>query len=523
MIKCQVCGGTTVLIDGILHCENCGNKQQIISYFDNIEVFLDCIENDRQGRRTKDSIVAQDLYFKLERKKINVFFKRLSVADVVDSSQNEKCCNTALNSAKIVLLVSTCKENFEHLIENTQNFFDDKIIVPICSGSNASIIPKEISKYQALNYDTIGAINDLISLILNHLEKKQELNIANVMIKNSNKRKLRIIITTSIILFTIIIFGLYLVFSSPYVLKSKKYEYANSLAEENRFAEAIKLYSELNDYKNSSDIKKNLYSQYEGYYSSETEDLLLQLDINNDFVSNIEITLLQGQSQTIINSSANVNVNRIDFFFSDSSNSQGKGIIKLKDQEIELTIKYFSANSDFEETHHTFNISNKKDIPIINNVTSDEIVKWMSESKRQSDFGNMGYNLIFSGNTYKSNQQIFQVENTDVYLVIFNQTYTKIDNIFQKVDVVKDGYVYALKAPASLLIPEYIGKQFKEFEKDNIFYCVDPIFLDLEQDGIYCQSVGNDMVIEENTMIGAIPKNWVSENNWNNLIYNMPK
>ena len=39
---------------------------------------------------------------------------------------------------------------------------DNKQIIPVYAEMDAYDIPKELSKYQALNYDSVGSITDLI-------------------------------------------------------------------------------------------------------------------------------------------------------------------------------------------------------------------------------------------------------------------------------------------------------------------------------------------------------------------------
>lgn len=68
-MKCKICNGTLSIVDGICICTSCGNKSSLDDYFENIDVYICYIDNDENGRRTKDSIISQDIYRKFEAKK----------------------------------------------------------------------------------------------------------------------------------------------------------------------------------------------------------------------------------------------------------------------------------------------------------------------------------------------------------------------------------------------------------------------------------------------------------------------
>ena len=60
-MKCSNCGGELHYSNGNYICENCGSSFSIDSYYENIDTFICYTENDENGRRVKDSIIAQDL------------------------------------------------------------------------------------------------------------------------------------------------------------------------------------------------------------------------------------------------------------------------------------------------------------------------------------------------------------------------------------------------------------------------------------------------------------------------------
>ena len=75
-MKCKVCGGDLTLVQGIYVCESCGSKSEISLDVDSTEVFLMYPENDDQGRRSKESVIAQEIYNKLNQVNVSAFYKR---------------------------------------------------------------------------------------------------------------------------------------------------------------------------------------------------------------------------------------------------------------------------------------------------------------------------------------------------------------------------------------------------------------------------------------------------------------
>ena len=115
-MKCKICNGTLSIVDGICICTSCGNKSSLDDYFENIDVYICYIDNDENGRRTKDSIISQDIYRKFEAKKINTFYSRIT-ADGLFEDDFEKIIFSALIKSKIIVIVGTTKTYFEKLYE----------------------------------------------------------------------------------------------------------------------------------------------------------------------------------------------------------------------------------------------------------------------------------------------------------------------------------------------------------------------------------------------------------------------
>ena len=70
------------------------------------DVFICYKESDNNGRRTPDSVLAQDLYYQLKQEGFKVFFSRITLEDKLGSAY-EPYIFAALNSAKVMVVLGT--------------------------------------------------------------------------------------------------------------------------------------------------------------------------------------------------------------------------------------------------------------------------------------------------------------------------------------------------------------------------------------------------------------------------------
>lgn len=531
-MNCVTCGGKLRFEENIYVCENCGTKQQPETIFENIDVFICYIETDEQGRRTKDSIMAQEIYNKLQNVGVNVFYQRISISELIDE-EFKKVRQIAQNKAKIIILCATSKENFEKIFEENKECFTDKKIIPVYSSVSAYDMPKELSKLQSVNFDNIGSISDLSKNILIMLERENEIDVVKIINKQTKKRKiLNMILMCS--LFIILVVGI--ISSIIYFSKkddeitknlddvikyenlseNEKYRYAEDMMNNGKYLEAVNIFSTLGNYKNSKNHIKKIYDKYDGYYIDDNNEISLHIQIDSNSVCNIEIGYKYNTQRAIISCSAILNFDQIKFSFKDNYEKTGTGKIILKNNEIELHINFDTTEANSPSFYNKFKLSNKSDYQIMDTINYDKIQEWFSSPKQTNDFMNMGYNLIYSEHVYKADQLIFQIENNDVYLITFDHKYTS------EIEEQKNRFILGLKAPAYLIAPEYIGQELFCFEKNEIFYQVEPLYFDLAE-GIHYGSTKNTknaILIEKDTMIGATPKTWVSERNWKHLMEN---
>ena len=133
------------------------------------DIFICYKETDENNERTKDSVIAQDIYDKLVEKNYKVFFARITLEDKLGLNY-EPYIYSALKSAKVMLVVGTTKENFNApWVKNEWSRYiemmrenKNKYLIPVYSKIDAYKIPEEFAIYQAQSMDKVGAMQDLI-------------------------------------------------------------------------------------------------------------------------------------------------------------------------------------------------------------------------------------------------------------------------------------------------------------------------------------------------------------------------
>ncbi len=152
------------------------------------DIFICYKETDSNGERTKDSVLAQNIYQTLINEGYKVFFSRITLEDKL-GTEYEPYIFSALNSAKVMLVVGTSAENLESVwVKNEWSRYlsfmkDDpsKSLVPIYSQMDAYELPEAFSMLQAQNMDKVGAMQDLVHgvgklMSSNNIPKKQALD-----------------------------------------------------------------------------------------------------------------------------------------------------------------------------------------------------------------------------------------------------------------------------------------------------------------------------------------------------------
>lgn len=75
------------------------------------DVFICYKESDASGRRTRDSVLANDIYHQLTREGLKVFFAKITLEDKIGEAY-EPYIFAALNSARVMVVLGTKPEHF---------------------------------------------------------------------------------------------------------------------------------------------------------------------------------------------------------------------------------------------------------------------------------------------------------------------------------------------------------------------------------------------------------------------------
>lgn len=133
------------------------------------DVFICYKETDNNGRRTPDSVLANDLYHQLTLEGFKVFFARITLEDKLGSAY-EPYIFAALNSAKVMVVLGTKPEFFKAVwVRNEWSRYlalikqgQKKILIPAYKDMDPYDLPEEFSHLQALDMSKLGFMQDLI-------------------------------------------------------------------------------------------------------------------------------------------------------------------------------------------------------------------------------------------------------------------------------------------------------------------------------------------------------------------------
>ena len=134
------------------------------------DVFICYKETDAGGRRTPDSVLANDLYHQLTQEGFKVFFARITLEDKLGTAY-EPYIFAALNSAKVMVVLGTKPEYFNAVwVKNewsrylalVKNSGGKKMLIPAYKDMDPYDLPEEFSHLQAQDMGKLGFMQDLI-------------------------------------------------------------------------------------------------------------------------------------------------------------------------------------------------------------------------------------------------------------------------------------------------------------------------------------------------------------------------
>ena len=134
------------------------------------DVFICYKETDNSGRRTPDSVLANDLYHQLTQEGFKVFFSGITLEDKLGTAY-EPYIFAALNSAKVMVVIGTKPEYFNAVwVKNEWSRYlalvkksgGKKVLIPAYRDMDPYDLPEEFSHLLAQDMSKLGFMQDLI-------------------------------------------------------------------------------------------------------------------------------------------------------------------------------------------------------------------------------------------------------------------------------------------------------------------------------------------------------------------------
>lgn len=157
------------------------------------DVFICYKETGEDGKRTQDSVIANDIYYQLTQEGYKVFYAAITLEDKLGQDY-EPCIFSALNTAKVMLSLGTKPEYFNAVwVKNEWSRFlklmkkdRSKMLFPCYRDMDAYELPEEFSHLQAQDMSKIGFINDLVRGIKKVIAKKEEKTVIQQVVQQQD-------------------------------------------------------------------------------------------------------------------------------------------------------------------------------------------------------------------------------------------------------------------------------------------------------------------------------------------------
>ena len=145
------------------------------------DVFICYKETDDTGKRTRDSVLGQELYNELTKVGFKVFFARITLKSKLGQAY-EPYIFSALNSSKVMVVIGTKAEYFNApWVKNEWSRYlalinsgEGKTLIPTYKDMDPYDLPNEFSFLQALDMSKLGFMQDLVEGIQKIVGSKKE-------------------------------------------------------------------------------------------------------------------------------------------------------------------------------------------------------------------------------------------------------------------------------------------------------------------------------------------------------------
>lgn len=137
------------------------------------DVFISFKAENKDGTRSRDSVIGQEIYNQLTEHGLRVFYSRITLEDK-GGEEFEPYIFSALNTAKVMLLIGTNREHIRApwVVNEWQRYLafmqekPDKSLLPVYEGMELSEFPGEIPTREAVDYSEQGALLELTQGVL---------------------------------------------------------------------------------------------------------------------------------------------------------------------------------------------------------------------------------------------------------------------------------------------------------------------------------------------------------------------
>ena len=485
-MKCKNCGGELIFQNGMGVCESCKNTYRLDYGFENTEVYICYTESDAQGRRTKDSIIAGELYQKLESKKIHTFYERRSAPALIGDDL-QAANYQAIYYAKIILVVGTSAVYFEHLLSKYNKYFSDKTVIPVYADIRPEDLSPELNRVQALNFGTIGSDTDLLNGILRLLGREKEINLESPRQHTVKRKKIAVIIFSLLLIIGVAAVAVLLLFrestegepESETALTSQEiYDNAQALMETGDYLGAADLFASIPDFRNSTNLLNEIYNRYDGYYLSEDKSVSFYINIQNSATANLILEKTTNGQKVRTEESSILVGHTITASFTDSENNIGEMTITLNNDDIHLITRLESESKPLSigNLNLTFLLSQRSDRPMKQRITSETLMQWMTNQTSLSNLKQAGYQVEFdknmtAGGGINNHFAGYIINNTDVKLLVadFDLSSARSHSDIEKYPL-EDFYIVGVIAPAELVCPQETGGTPHVYDESKILY-----------------------------------------------------
>lgn len=312
----------------------------------------------------------------------------------------------------------------------------------------------------------------------------------------TRKRKLLAFLFSSLAVITIITI-VYVVFFTPFVLSENKYQYAKELTSQNDYIEALNVFSEISDYKDTDNLMEQIYDLYNGYYERSDTDLTINFKKTDGEFSELTCTYKEGSFSSTVELKEGIS----EFEFRDSNNDQGSGTLKLTNTGISILIE----SESFNMIEASFSFDEKKD-QIINTLDKSTLLSWLSGNVTIEKLQKDGYDFKFKEYVHAQ----------------FGKIYTSKDypiEIFVSDNFHPNEPVTVISAPAGILAESHIGNSAEPFLEDGVIYAPYGTFPNSSDFAItnYQDNVSN-MTINNDTPVYITTKYLVEYGAWERML-----